>query len=158
MRGYAAFAVFMRHYEFAHHRKGLWSFGTINDPTTPNANHNILQLPIIRLLYHGEGMVCLFFVISGYALSLKTLRLIRGSVYGRHQRLLATLASSIFRRSFRLFLPCLASTSVIFVALRLGVYNYPNSISEDVETFRRNFLGFAQEFQPHVYEGFWEQA
>jgi peptidoglycan/LPS O-acetylase OafA/YrhL len=80
-RGLAAFFVFLRHFEFCYHRKGSISYGTVKDPKYPNENHHLLQLPVLRLLYSGEAMVAIFFVISGYALSLKALKLIRKSSY-----------------------------------------------------------------------------
>lgn len=155
MRGYAAFFVFLRHYEFAYHRKGAFSYGTVEDANYPNENRFFMQLPVIRLLYAGESMVCVFFVISGYALSLKSLKLIRRR---SHDQLLKTLASSVFRRPFRLFLPCIASTLLIFLALRLGFFDYANTIAEDEGTFRSIFWGWSHEPQPHVYETVWEQA
>lgn len=155
MRGYAAFFVFLRHYEFAYHRKGAFVYGTVEDPNYPNENRYFMQLPIIRLLYAGDAMVCVFFIISGYALSLKPLKLMRRS---SHDQLLPVLASSIFRRPFRLFLPCIASTLLIFLSLRIGVFDYPNTIAEKESTFRAIFLGWSHEFQPHVFPTFSEQA
>ncbi|KAL1296931.1 hypothetical protein AAFC00_004538 [Neodothiora populina] len=154
MRGYAAFFVFLRHFEFAYHRKGAFVYGTVEDPDYPDENRHILQLPILRLLVAGESMVCIFFVISGYALSLKSLKLIRSH---SHAQLMRTLASSVFRRPFRLFLPCIASTLLIFVALRVGIFDYPNTLGEDEVTFRMIYWGWAHEPQPHVFETFNEQ-
>lgn len=148
MRGIAAFFVFLRHYEFAYHRKGNFIYGTVDDPNFPDSNKSLLQLPILRLINNGDAMVCIFFIISGYALSLKSLKLIRRSA---HDQLLRVLASSIIRRPFRLFLPCIASTFMIFIALRIGIFNYPNRIAEDEETFRAVFLGWAHERQPHIF-------
>ena len=154
MRGWAAFFVFLRHFEFAYFRKGAFVYGTIEDPNYPNANRHLLQLPILRLINAGEAMVCIFFVVSGYTLSLKSLKLIRQSSHGQ---LLHALASSIFRRPFRLFLPCIASTAIIFICLRIGVFDYPNLIAEDEATFRYVFWGWAHEPQPHVFATFQEQ-
>lgn len=155
MRGYAAFFVFLCHFEFAYHRKDAWVYGTVDDPNHPNENRYLLQLPIIRLIIAGDSMVCIFFVISGYALSLKSLKLIRGRSY---DQLLRTLASSVFRRPFRLFLPCIASTLLIFIGLRIGVYDYVNSFAEEEESFRSIFLGWAHEPQAHIFDTFYEQA
>jgi len=155
MRGYAAFFVFLCHFELAYHRKGAFLYGTVEDPNFPNENRYLLQLPIIRLINNGPAMVCIFFVISGYALSLKSLKLMRR---GSYDQLLHTLASSTFRRPFRLFLPCIASTLVIFVALRIGVFDYPNTIGEVEDVFRSIFLGWAHEPQPHIFPTFREQA
>jgi peptidoglycan/LPS O-acetylase OafA/YrhL len=154
-RGWAAFCVFLRHFEFAYHRKGAISWGTTRDQSSPSENHHILQLPIIRLINSGEAMVAIFFVISGYALSFKALKLIRKS---SHEQLLRTLASSILRRPFRLYLPCIMSTLIVFLALRLGVYDGPNTIAGPEDVFRDNFLGWAHDPQPYVLPSFSEQA
>jgi peptidoglycan/LPS O-acetylase OafA/YrhL len=74
-----------------------------------------MQLPIIRCWYSGSGMVTVFFVISGYVLANKSLRLMRSRPRD-FPAILDTLASSVFRRGVRLFLPIAASTlmSLIF--------------------------------------------
>ncbi|KAH0345529.1 hypothetical protein KCU83_g7708, partial [Aureobasidium melanogenum] len=154
-RGWAAFFVFLRHFEFCYHRKGLISYGTVKDPEHPNENHHLLQLPILRLLYSGEAMVAIFFVISGYALSLKALKLTRKNSY---EQLMRTLASSILRRPLRLYLPCIASTLIVFFALRIGIYDGPNSIAGPEDVFRSIFLGWAHDPQPRILPTFWEQA
>jgi peptidoglycan/LPS O-acetylase OafA/YrhL len=154
-RGWAAFFVFLRHFEFCYHRKGAISYGTVRDPEHPNENHHLLQLPVIRLLYSGEAMVAIFFVISGYALSLKALKLIRKNSY---EQLLRTLASSILRRPLRLYLPCIVSTLIVFFALRIGIYDVPNSIAGPEDVFRSIFLGWAHDPQPQILPTFGEQA
>ncbi|THW21058.1 hypothetical protein D6D23_06599 [Aureobasidium pullulans] len=154
-RGWAAFCVFLRHFEFTYHRAGARSYGTVKDPKFPNENRHLLQLPILRLLYSGEAMVAIFFVISGYALSLKALKLIRKS---SHDQLMRTLTSSILRRPFRLYLPCLVSTLIVFIALRIGIYDGPNAIAGPEDTFRKIFLGWAHDPQPRILPTFWEQA
>ncbi|KAM0275060.1 hypothetical protein ACHAQH_007621 [Verticillium albo-atrum] len=76
-----------------------------------------LQLPFIRVILCGRPMVHVFFIISGFALSYKPLRLIRA---GDYESLHRTLFSSVFRRGFRLFLPTTASTFIIFITICLG--------------------------------------
>ncbi|CAD0093820.1 unnamed protein product [Aureobasidium vineae] len=154
-RGWAAFFVFLRHFEFCYHRKGSISYGTVKDPEHSGENHHLLQLPILRLLYSGEAMVAIFFVISGYALSLKALKLTRKNSY---EQLMRTLASSILRRPLRLYLPCIVSTLIVFFALRLGIYDGPNSIAGPEDVFRSIFLGWAHDPQPQILPSFWGQA
>jgi len=79
-------------------------------------------------------MVSLFFVISGYALSLKPLRHIRAR---SPAQLSATLSSFIFRRGIRLFLPPAISTLMIVVLLRAGLYEWTRSFAAD-PTYMRN--------------------
>jgi peptidoglycan/LPS O-acetylase OafA/YrhL len=63
-------------------------------------------------------MVTIFFLISGYVLSHKSLRLMRSREFAA---ILDTLASSVFRRGIRLFLPIIASSflSLLFELARL---------------------------------------
>ncbi|KAK4935767.1 hypothetical protein LTR10_023217 [Elasticomyces elasticus] len=82
-------------------------------------NKEFLRLPIVRLLYSGPPMVQIFFVISGYALSYKPLRLMRS---GLSEKLMTTMTSSIFRRGLRLFLPCFASTFLVICLAQLNLY------------------------------------
>lgn len=58
-----------------------------------------------------------FFVVSGYALSHKPLQLLRRRDYGGLQ---GTLASGIFRRALRLFLPIVGLTLALTVLIRIG--------------------------------------
>ncbi|EXJ93618.1 hypothetical protein A1O1_02010 [Capronia coronata CBS 617.96] len=82
LRGYAAVAVFVYH---AFGLPDIW----------------FLQLPIIRVLFDGgSGMVAIFFVISGYVLSYRMLKMIRNR---EATRLHGCLASSTFRRFIRLY-------------------------------------------------------
>ncbi|KAK1754541.1 acyltransferase 3 [Echria macrotheca] len=68
-------------------------------------------------------MVCLFFVVSGYALSTKPLRLLH--THTHHATSFApTLSSLVFRRSIRLFLPPAISTLLIVALLRAGLYEH----------------------------------
>lgn len=104
LRGVAAFAVYVYHFGTMW---GLWIFNgygsTVND-------RYLIQLSFVRLLAAGKASVTLFFVISGYVLSIKTLTLIHKR---QHSRILEVLSSSVFRRPFRLFLPIIVVNAVI---------------------------------------------
>lgn len=67
----------------------------------------LIQLPIIRLFMSGPPQVAIFFVVSGYAISHKPLKLAR---QGRFDEVGSTLASSFFRRHPRLFMPAAVVT------------------------------------------------
>lgn len=99
----------------------------------PGDNNRLIQLPFLRLIYSGPPAVALFFIISGYALSMKPIRQIRSRSY---DSLLGTLSSSIFRRGLRLFLPCFASTFIILVMVRLGLYEITRTLYSNKELFR----------------------
>ena len=127
MRGLAALFVFFCHYFYACFRVAEgWGFG--------EENYYILKLPFIRLFYQGPPMVCVFFIISGYALSLRPLKLMRARA---HDRLAGTMSSFVFRRAFRLFLPTAASTLLVVFMLRIGLYEWTRDFAND-PTYLRN--------------------
>jgi len=115
VRGVAAFLVFM-HHTFVEYFQNL----NRGYNSRPDAKW-IAQLPLIRTLYTGAFMVAIFFVLSGFVLSVRPLQLIRAR---KCDHLLANLSSSVFRRGLRLFLPMIPSTFVSFI---LGYYDlqYP---------------------------------
>ncbi|KEF56358.1 uncharacterized protein A1O9_07939 [Exophiala aquamarina CBS 119918] len=79
VRGWAALAVFRYH-------------GIANKTW-------LLEQPVFRMVLNGRAMVDVFFVISGYVLTYRMLKLIRN----RQNGLLRALASSTFRRWWRLY-------------------------------------------------------
>ena len=74
-----------------------------------------MQLPFIRLIFSGRPMVHVFFVISGFVLSRKPLKLARAHKYDDLHK---TLSSSVFRRAIRLFLPAVISTFFVLLLIR----------------------------------------
>jgi peptidoglycan/LPS O-acetylase OafA/YrhL len=115
----ASFFVFIHHYPldyfpFLHE-------GYLAKPT----DTSLLQLPFVRIVYSGRFMVGLFFVLSGYVLSYRPLQLIRE---GNTSALLDNLASSVFRRAIRLFLPVVLSTYVVMLLGHNGWYGSLNPV------------------------------
>ncbi|KAK1976605.1 acyltransferase [Colletotrichum cereale] len=104
LRGIAAFFVVCHHWSMvvmpADMRRG---FMTDDHPM-------LLQLPIIRLAVSGRSAVCVFFVISGYALSYKPAKL---TVQPKKGDFTTAVASSVFRRYLRLFLPTMATSLAV---------------------------------------------
>lgn len=104
MHGLAAICVYIEHF-------ALPFRPAIYHPFQDFERSSVMQLPIIRLLYSGSLMVCIFFVVSGVALSLRPAEL---AAMRDWNAVYAHLESSLFRRSIRLFLPALiASLSVL---------------------------------------------
>ena len=143
MRGLAALFVFFCHYFYTCFviAEG-WGYG--------DSNYNLLKLPFLRLFYAGPPMVCVFFVISGYALSLKPLKLMRSK--DGHGQLSNTMASLIFRRGIRLFLPTVVSTFLIFCLLRLGLYEWTREFAYDDE-----YMPNVQEIHYERFDSFADQ-
>ncbi|KAH8819250.1 acyltransferase 3 [Xylogone sp. PMI_703] len=96
------------------------SWAPLLAPWHSNSNQtNILQMPILRTLFvSGGAAVSLFFVISGYVLTYKSLRLMRASLT---HRVYPTVASSMFRRGFRLYLPGILLSFCQMLVARFGV-------------------------------------
>lgn len=114
LRGVAAFIVYINHYTGMNFGKFQRAYGDyeLDDWSSP------VQLPFIRVIYCGLPMVHIFFIISGFALSYKPVKLIRGRQY---RELHESLASSVFRRGFRLFLPTVASTLFVMLCSYVGI-------------------------------------
>ncbi|KAF3480891.1 uncharacterized protein GIQ15_06238 [Arthroderma uncinatum] len=135
LRGWACLLVFNFHFLFTYTNKSMvgWGFA--------HRNRNVLQLPVVHLLISGHAMVAVFFVLSGYVLSYKSLKLLRTRSWEQAFR---SLASSTFRRAFRLFIPAIVSILFITLAVRLGVYDY----SEWVRQEGRTITGTDEEHPP----------
>ncbi|KAH7140256.1 acyltransferase family-domain-containing protein [Dactylonectria estremocensis] len=112
MRGVAALTVF-----FGHHL--LQVFNLDYSWGASGAHYDFFSLPIVRLIYHGPASVSIFFVISGYALSYKPIRLIRAR---KTEDFYTNMTSMIFRRAIRLYIPTIISTGLIVIMLRIGIY------------------------------------
>jgi peptidoglycan/LPS O-acetylase OafA/YrhL len=97
VRGYAALVVFVDHFVVDWFTRLRIGWGS-----SPQ-DYYFFQLPFVRLIHSGSTSIALFFAISGYVLSNKGIRLIH---MGQDAALLNTLSSSLFRRSYRLYAPC----------------------------------------------------
>jgi peptidoglycan/LPS O-acetylase OafA/YrhL len=117
LRGIAAFIVVIYHYTEVNHGYFAPTYGLNGGKPS-----SFMQLPFIRMIYCGRPMVHIFFVISGFVLSYKPLKLI---LQGDLEKCYTTLASSTFRRPIRLFLPCVISTFIVAVMMELHLVYQP---------------------------------
>ncbi|KAJ6444567.1 acyltransferase [Purpureocillium lavendulum] len=115
LRGFAALLVYWHHHE-------LW---VRNPYIFENAfgydgNFYFATLPFVRTFFTGgHYSVTVFFVLSGYVLSIKPLSLIeKGDFAG----LTDHLGSAIFRRFFRLYLPLIAVVLIYATTWQLFGY------------------------------------
>ncbi|TGJ88744.1 hypothetical protein E0Z10_g113 [Xylaria hypoxylon] len=143
MRGLAAFFVFFCHYFYTAFfiAEGYgWLPRPPPDsdapPPTTSKYTSLWRLPFVRLLYSGPSMVCVFFVISGYALSLRPLQLARKR---NSEAFARTTSSLVFRRFFRLYLPPVISTLGVALLLRWGAYEGTREFIQN-RTFTRNVI------------------
>jgi peptidoglycan/LPS O-acetylase OafA/YrhL len=123
MRGYAAFTVFCCHFFMPTHPRGQLGFGGNNGV----ADYWPTQLPILRLVYGGPVSVSLFFVIAGFYISLKPLKQARN---GSYSSFFDTLSSAIFRRTCRLYLPCLATLFMTFIMACCGAFDFQYALTK----------------------------
>ncbi|KHN96956.1 Acyltransferase 3 [Metarhizium album ARSEF 1941] len=121
MRGLAALFVFFCHYSYQ-------AFTIAKSWGTGEDNYHFLKLPFLRLWYQGPAAVCVFFVISGYALSYRPVKLIRS---GALSDFATTMSSLTFRRAIRLYLPTAISTFMIICLLRIGAYEWTREFGND---------------------------
>lgn len=127
VRGWACLLVFNFHFLFTYTWKVAVGWGFAGE------NFGILHLPIIHLLISGHIMVAIFFVLSGYVLSYKPLKLIRNRSW---DQVFTTLSSSTFRRGLRLYIPSIIGIFLVFLAVRAGVYNYSHVVVNQGQTIQ----------------------
>jgi peptidoglycan/LPS O-acetylase OafA/YrhL len=117
LRGFACCVVFIYHSVTPFSQTFSHGYGV-------EGNGQLYQLPFIRLIHAGPAMVSIFFVISGYVLSYKPLKLLRR---GSWDQAFHTISSSVFRRGLRLFTPAIASTFLTMLLVQRGLFDYADS-------------------------------
>ncbi|KAL4784797.1 acyltransferase family-domain-containing protein [Aspergillus varians] len=127
LRGWACLLVFNFHFLFTYTWKVAVGWGFNNE------NFHLYQLPIIHVLVSGHIMVAIFFVISGYVLSYKPLKLIRSRSW---EETFVAVTSSTFRRGLRLYVPSIVGILLVLIAVRLGAYNYSQKVVFEGHTIR----------------------
>ncbi|KAI1847246.1 hypothetical protein JX266_006786 [Neoarthrinium moseri] len=139
LRGFAAFFVVL------HHMTIIWfPWSVYNAYGADPDSYLLFQLPIVRLIITGHIQVAIFLVISGYALSLKTLKFLhKGQVGEAHN----ALVSSAFRRHPRLFIPPIV---VCFFSMFFAWMNWYGNGAR--------MPGAATPVvNPPIFESFWDQ-
>jgi len=144
LRGVSACLIFLFHFAYAHNNVLKYGYGGNNG----NNDKWITLLPLFRILIDGRAHVNIFWVVSGIALSLKPIQLARNKEW---EKSMACVASFTFRRAIRLYLPCLAVTFSIMIAIRLGLYDHADYIHHHWP------FTAVREMQPPVLPTFWAQ-
>ena len=85
-----------------------------------NGPSDLFQKPFFRLISQGPAWVALFIILSGFVNSLKPIKSARA---GNIDVGLSNLATSSFRRSFRLFLPATTATVLSWFICQFGAYD-----------------------------------
>ena len=127
LRGYACYAVFFSHHFTAYCFEVWHPFGEGGNLHFVQT-HYFFQLPIFRMLFNGQAAITVFFVLSGYVLSYKPLKLIYAHDF---EKLQGCLASSIFRRWWRLFLPVAALWIINVFLVEFGAFSWFDAFRVD---------------------------
>lgn len=114
LRGLGACAIFTRHLLIS-----FWDFP--DHGFTGDEKELFIRYPVLRAPFAGNAMVVVFLVVSGYLDSIKPLQLIQD---GKWEPLQRHLASAMFRRGLRLFLPALLACVLIAFFIWLGLYDW----------------------------------
>ena len=130
LRGLACWIVFNHHLAMNLYREWLFlPYGAmVGEGENAHPMKHILQLPIVRIVHCGKGMVCLFFVLSGFVLAFSPLRKIIAASNKSNENhnssdektkseklsdeLLTGFSSGLLRRAIRLFAPLLALAAI----------------------------------------------
>ncbi|KAF6829896.1 acyltransferase [Colletotrichum musicola] len=111
LRGLACLSVYIWHFSWPYQPGLFFAYGL------DEQNTSFLQLPFVRLIYAGDAMVRVFFVLSGLVLSLGPLR---AAYEGDIERVAKRVASLGIRRGFRLFIPPVVASICTLIASCLG--------------------------------------
>jgi peptidoglycan/LPS O-acetylase OafA/YrhL len=142
LRGFAALLVYCHHHVLWVHSQEHFENGF-----GYQGKHSIALLPGIRIFFTGGHFaVTTFFVISGYVLSLRPLQLLHA---GDHLQLGDHLASALFRRWLRLYIPLI---TILFLVMTLShmfgiwVHGLP-----ELSTWREHVWKFYADFKIFSY-------
>ena len=109
LRGIAALFVLIQHYI------GTFDENVHEHGFGENGNYYFAGLPFVRIAFSGgSAAVAVFFVLSGYVLSVSPLRLVRD---GKHDAAVLNLFSAVIRRPFRLYIPTLGVTLAVAILM-----------------------------------------
>lgn len=119
LKGFAALIVYWHHHV-------LWAHdGSNQSPIFENAygykgEYHFATFPIVRNFFAGGHFaVSIFFIVSGYVLSVKSLSLIQAQDVGK---LSDAVGSALFRRWLRLYIPVWGTTFVYMTSWHLFGY------------------------------------
>ncbi|EPS35650.1 hypothetical protein H072_10919 [Dactylellina haptotyla CBS 200.50] len=115
LRGIACFIVVIYHTNYGY-------FSTMERAYDGVHNFSLLQLPIIKLIHHGSPMVKIFYIISGFVLTVKAASITRVPGTFDAQALISNISTSIWKRYLRLYLPCAGAFVICTFMLYAGLF------------------------------------
>lgn len=147
LRGVCCLMVMHMHWTFAltdSNDGGSWETNT----------KYLFHRPFYYLLWAGTSHVDIFFVLSGYVLSMKSLTMIHQGVPAHR-----FISSAVLRRATRIFLPPLALMVIYLLAIRLHVFHGAVAIRERnvwSQEFQLRFFEPPPPLYPLFYDQFWD--
>jgi peptidoglycan/LPS O-acetylase OafA/YrhL len=146
LRGFSAFMVYWLHHQLWAHEDSQMN-NAFENGFGWNGHHYFAALPGVRIFFSGGHFaVTVFFVISGYVLSVKPLSLIHA---GEFAMLGENVGSALFRRWLRLFLPVIATTFIFMTLLHL--FDIKTSIVDKAPTYREEAWNWYKEFNNFAF-------
>jgi hypothetical protein len=135
LRGIAAFLVFFYHFFVTYIQGALESWSPVRYP----------------------NLVMVFFVVSGFALSCKPVKILyqQNQGQGGHKAFVETIASSVLRRYLRLILPC-AGAFVFIHGLRIS--GAMDLYGKEFGAGSKDAKGHAHKYPPKSPDGVYGQA
>ncbi|KAK5198382.1 hypothetical protein LTR92_002627, partial [Exophiala xenobiotica] len=135
--------------------RGWAAWIVLNHHLNENPQIWILRQPIFEVVHKGIAMVDIFFIISGFVLSQKILKLIREK---DDQNVLHCIASSTFRRYARLYFSSAAGAAISMIMIHLNWMVGPptprlDSWLDQIWDWIRDMVSFSNPFA-HV-TGWW---
>jgi peptidoglycan/LPS O-acetylase OafA/YrhL len=124
LRGIACLLVFNYHFLWPWTPHIMLGHGAL-PPRAPESYMGWPFMPIICLLHRGRPMVAIFFAISGYVLCRHILKAIKEH---RLEAAYKSLASSVFRRAFRLYIPPAITMLAVAILAQIGAFRSENDI------------------------------
>jgi hypothetical protein len=89
---------------------------------------NLLQLPIIRVLFNGRPSIAIFAILLGFVNSLKPIQQMRN---GQIDAALAGVAKSAFRRTGRFMIPAMIATLCSWLICEFGGYKLAKNVESN---------------------------
>ena len=147
LRGIACLFVFNYHFFWPWTPHIMLGYGAI--PPMAFAPYRAwTSLPIICLLHRGRAMVAIFFAISGYVICRHILRLIHEK---RLEAAYQHLASAVFRRAFRLYIPPTISMFLVAVLAQMGAFRSEDDVYKGPDSVYINGTVATIEFQNNPF-------
>jgi peptidoglycan/LPS O-acetylase OafA/YrhL len=155
LRGVAAFAVVIAHY----FQVFVPAMFENRDDISHFVFDRILPMMPLNVLYNGNFAVCLFFVLSGYVLSIRFFR----------SRDRGIVVASMIKRYFRLAVPAFVSVLLAYAVMKLGLSYYdevqtitlatmqdPYAVTPSLDTLLwqtlyRTFFAYGMEYNPVLW-------